>query len=485
MRPTRTLLLAAAVAGFGPFTCDDPTVERARKQFKDKAFPAAVETLSGVDEDAPEVHLARGLALLSQEKAEVLEAAETSLDQAYRLVAERNAVLSGDAPEVAQARAALTDLRKRVAFAKGLLAMQKQSWATALGEFQRVVELDPTDDDARWNLEVAYFKLNPPCRLRDDDHEPDSSNAAAQPWSAEKSKDRVLCPNDEDWYTADLALGSAFWVSVEGEVKPTDDEDDTRALTVELFAPSTPFEAAASAPMEPAAKGRASIGFRAAPESGAWRIRVSGAGRAEVKYTLSLETPPPCPADDDAEENDALETPVEAQDGQRPNLKACPGDDDWFKVTIPEKSKRVVRPIHDPQRGPLTVQLFGLDGQPIGEPGPTARAEASESGPLTVLAVVRAATPLENTYVLDVSDGEGGKDDQNNAGDQGEPPPPSEGGEPPPSQPPGGQPPPPQSQSLDQVDMNEVLDKLDKNQGNPQLEKLLRSLKTVPSMEDY
>jgi hypothetical protein len=33
--------------------------------------------------------------------------------------------------------------------------------------------------------------------------------------------------------------------------------------------------------------------------------------------------------------------------------------------------------------------------------------------------------------------------------------------------------------------MNEVLDKLDKNQGNPQLEKLLRSLKTVPSMEDY
>jgi hypothetical protein len=30
-----------------------------------------------------------------------------------------------------------------------------------------------------------------------------------------------------------------------------------------------------------------------------------------------------------------------------------------------------------------------------------------------------------------------------------------------------------------------VLEQLDKNEGNPQLEKLLRSLKTVPRMEDY
>lgn len=480
MRHLTLLLVSLSLAAWGPFTCDDPAVEKARKAFSEKKFPEAVSTLAEVEEDAPEVHLARGLSLVSLEKAESNEAATTSLDQAYRLVAERNAVLAGDTPEVVRERARLADLRKRVAFARGLLAMQKQEWASALGEFQRVVELDPTDDDARWNLEVAYFRLNPPCRLRDDDHEPDSSSNAAGPWSPEKSKDRVLCPNDEDWYVADAALGSSLWVSVEGEVKPTEDDDDTRALTVELFAPSAPFEAVGRAPMEPAAKGRASVGFRALPESGPWRVKVSGAGRAEVKYTISLEMPPPCPADDDAEDNDALDTPVDVQDGQRPNLKACPGDDDWYRVTIPEKSKRVVRPIHDPARGALTVQLFDPDGQPRGEPGPTARAEAPEGSPLTVLAVVRTATPLENTYVLDVGDGEGGE------GGDGEPPPPEPGEPPPPeSGGPPSQPPPPSSQSLDQVDLEKVLEQLDKNEGNPQLEKLLRSLKTVPRMEDY
>jgi hypothetical protein len=79
-----------------------------------------------------------------------------------------------------------------------------------------------------------------------------------------------------------------------------------------------------------------------------------------------------------------------------------------------------------------------------------------------------------------VGDGEGGE------GGEGEPPPPEPGEPPPPeSGGPQSQPPPPSSQSLDQVDLDKVLEQLDKNEGNPQLEKLLRSLKTVPRMEDY
>ncbi len=371
----RLVVTCLALVGFGPFTCADRDVERARSHHRDGKFDLAVEALADVERDAPEVHLARALALIAQEKPDLHEKASTSLDQAYRLIAEAGTLLAGDTAEVKSERARLAVLRGRVSFGRGLLALQKQDFAAAVGEFQRGLELDPTgpsSDDARWNLEVAYFKQHPPCRLREDDHEPDDSRNTPKAVDMEKGADglkkRLLCAANEDWYTVEVPEGAMFYVSLSGKVEPKDDEDDTREVTLTLFGPdlSVP-EAIGTAVMT---DGKASVGLPLTPVSGQYVIGVTGLGRAEVAYDLGLEIVPPCPGDDEAEDNDSPDSATPLEDGQRPGLKACPGDLDHFLVKVPPKEGRIVTVQQDPSRGgPVLAQVIGLDAMPLSPEG--------------------------------------------------------------------------------------------------------------------
>jgi hypothetical protein len=505
MRPGKLIALSLLLVGFGPFMCESPEVEQARTQLQANEPASALETLTPVTDDAAEVHLARGLAHLM---AAELDEADGALDQAYRLVAgaeARGVPLTNNTP-----------LRARIAFARGLAAAARESWADAQVEFGKALKHNPADEDARWNLELAWYKANPPCHLREDDHEPDDTRADAKPLDPEKASDRLLCPTNEDWYTLPVQAESMLYVRLKGEVVALED-DETREVTLSLFAPSDPDDK----PIRFAkvtSDGSASAGYGGVRDPGEWRIRVAGNGRAEFKYGLEVEIVPPCPADDEMEDNDSRYA-AKALPADKPEikgLKACPGDTDWYQFEVPATEGRKVTIAFDPTRAPLRAALFAADGETplaMGESGKGGLSisipksvdpkDVPDAGPpppaRTYLLEVATTTQSENNYALSVQpdDGESGKDknDQDQKDDQDEKKDQDKkdekkdqdkkdqkdkGGEQP-----KPEPKPPEPKPADKVDIDKLIDALDKHQRNPQLEKALRALPVVPRMEDY
>ena len=89
--------------------------------------------------------------------------------------------------------------------------------------------IDPADDDARHNLELAWLKAHPPCPLREDDHEPDDTRKDAKPWDKEHAADRMLCPTNEDWYALEAPARSLLYVTLKAE-----DDMEIMAEKIEL-----------------------------------------------------------------------------------------------------------------------------------------------------------------------------------------------------------------------------------------------------------
>ncbi len=483
----RLLLSTFFLVGFGPFVCDDSRVETAREQLRTAEAEGALATLTEVDDDAPEVHLVRGLAKLAQEKP---EEAKKDLDQAYRRLAEVDALAAAERPEgepqpppAARPTAAL---RGRIAFGLGLVALAEERWDDAMVEFERVLSLDPTDEDARWNMELAWHQANPPCHKRDDDHEPDNGRSEAKPYDPEKSTDRVLCPANEDWYVVEGHQEAILFVTLEGEIDTADDE--TREVVLELIGPYP--DANRRAPM---VDGRATVGITGLRQAGQYLISVSGLGTAEVKYSLKVEEVPPCPADDAVEENDTADQAHALEDGEKGGLKACPGDPDWYRVKAPADEVRQVQIVFDPARGPLEATLFETDGEtPIavakgGKGGLSVSLEKKEAEHAALLRITNV-DHRENTYALKVAPPEEGGDDQQDQEDQEK-----------------DQEKDQEDQEKDQEDqkdkedqkdeqeqqdqqemnVDQLIDALDKQERNPQLEKAIRELRVVPQMEDY
>ena len=113
--------------------------------------------------------------------------------------------------------------------------MAQEKWEDAQVEWLKVLKLSPQDEVAQWNYELAWFKANPPCALREDDHEPDNTSQEAQDWIQEKAQERMLCPGNEDWYKIELKQGAIFTVRVKASLLPDQDEEakrkaDLRAL---------------------------------------------------------------------------------------------------------------------------------------------------------------------------------------------------------------------------------------------------------------
>ena len=469
----RLLLTTLLLVGFGPFVCHDRQVETAREQLRAAEAESAWTTLAEVEEDAPEVHLIRGLAKLAQKKN---EEAKKDLEQAYRRLAERDtlaaaALKSGETQPPPEGRPT-APLRARVAFALGLVAIAEERWEDAQVEFHRVLALEPNDEDARWNLELAWHQANPPCHKRDDDHEPDDRRNEAKPYDPEKSTDRVLCPANEDWYVVEGRREAILFATLEGEIDTADDE--IREVMLELYAP----EINDPVRRTPMVDGRATVGITGLRRDGKYLVHVGGLGTAEMKYTLKIEEVPPCPADDDKEENDTADQAHALEDGDQGGLKACPDDPDWYRVGAPAGEARQVQIIFDPTRGPLEATLFDAKGEE-----PIAVAKGSKGGlsvnlkkqedAQTALLRVTNVDQRENTYALKIAPPEDGKDDQENQEDEQEDQEDQEEQE--------------EEKEQDQQQMNadQLIDALDKQDRNPQLEKAIRELRVVPQMEDY
>ena len=462
----RIILTCLFLAGFGPFVCNDTDVEDARKHLVKTEAEAALKVLVDVDEDAAQVHLARAVAHVQQKKH---DDATIDLDQAYRLVA--NAKARGEAlPDDAE-------LRARIAFNRGLIHAEKEEWDLAMTEFGKVLRHDPTDEDARWNLEMAWYGANPPCPLREDDHEPDDVRAQAGAYDPEKSTERLLCPTNEDWYAIDAQAHTILSVTLEAKVDTTDEK--TREVTLALYGPDDPDEEPTRS--APIVDGKAVLTHSNLPADGRWTVRVAGTGDAEVTYALTVTIVPPCPVDDDFEENDTRETAKPAVEKEPQQLKACPGDPDWYSVAVPKDEGRKITVAFDAQRAPLAVALFGADGAPkaVGKigPGGTALSVPKSDAEQQVFVRVAAEEGVENVYVLKVEpDGDGSDDKQDqDKQDQQDKQDPKDDEKQPPEKPP----------EPDQMNMDRLIESLDKHDRNPQLEKALRQLKVVPRMEDY
>ena len=282
--------------------------------------------------EAPEVQLLVGQIqlLLANPKA-----ARDALDQAYRLVAEldvKQEKSDTDATDQTQVerQARINDLRARIAFSLGLVAADEQKWEDAQVEFLRVLALIRVTKmpAGTW---LAWHQANPPCHKRDDDHEPDNARSEAKPYDPEKGKDRVLCPNNEDWYTVEGKKDSMLFVSVDGTLDTEDDE--VRNLTLTLFYRDEPRPIRS----RPFKDGRSTVGITRIGEDTPFQFSISGPGTAEFKYNVRVEVVPPCPYDDKEEDNDSADAAKEVEDGQKGGLKACPDDEDWYRVKVPAR----------------------------------------------------------------------------------------------------------------------------------------------------
>lgn len=463
----RIILTCVFLAGFGPFVCNDTDVENARTHLAKTEAEQALTTLADVDDDAAHVHLARAVAHVQQKKH---DEAAADLAQAYRLVA--NAKARGEA--------LLDDaeLRARIAFNTGLLHAEKEEWDEAMAEFGKVLRHDPNDEDARWNLEMAWYGANPPCPLREDDHEPDDVRGQAGAYDPEKSTERLLCPTNQDWYAIDAKAHTILSVTLEGKVDTADEK--TRAVTLALYGPDDLDDKPTR--IATLTDGKAVLTHSNLPGDGRWTVRIAGTGEAEVTYGLTVAMVPPCPVDDELEDNDTRQTAKPADEKQPQQLKACPGDPDWFSVAVPKDEGRKITIAFDAQRAPLAVALFGADGAPkaIGKigPGGTALSVRKSAEAQQVFVRIAAEEGVENVYVLKVEpDGDDGDDKD----DQDKQDPPDDQDEPDPDE----KKPPEKPPEPEQMNMDRLIESLDKHDRNPQLEKALRQLKVVPRMEDY
>ncbi|MBU0553413.1 hypothetical protein KKB55_18730 [Myxococcota bacterium] len=471
----RTLPVLLLLSGFGPFTCEDPQLEDARRLLDEGKPAQAIEALP--EADAPEVHFARAVAELSQGKA---EEGRSSLDQVQRGLADR-AAEGVDGPWAA--------LQARLAFARGLVALKAEDWPTAQVELLRALALNPEDEDARWNLELAWYHAHPPCPLREDDHEPDNTHKDAPPWAEDKSKERLLCPANEDWYRLDLQEGAMLYAGLTGEIiQPAGEVDQTREVHFALYAP----EGGAPVDEDTVGEEGAQVGVDRINQTGAWALRVWGPGHAEFKYTVRVDVVPPCPVDDKLEENDSAGEARALEDGQQAGLKACPSDPDWYKIAVPAKEGRQVTLLFDPERGPLAATItdeIGLESLAEGRAhrgGIAFKIPAKEEAQ-TVLLHVATETEQENLYAINLqkSDDQGKNQpqDQDKQDQDKQDQPQDQDKQDKDKQEDQKDEPKPKDQQEQQ--MKQITEALDEQSENPQLKKALKQLKVLPELEDY
>jgi hypothetical protein len=222
-------------------------------------------------------------------------------------------------------------------------AMEK--WKLAVTFLEEALVLDPTDVESRRNLEVALLRVDPPCATRDDSFEDNDHEASAKPLevkieepnasqqepAAEPNKDLLRfrqqlfsCPDDDDWYRVELAEGDRV------EMSATAAKEAGR-LKIELIRPDGQRSAELATTGE---KVRFTVGRG---EAGAWRIHQTNVDFDEASYGLEIVVRPACgKSEDHQEDNDTAGEAKTVTPGPLPDLKSCPGDEDWYSLTLAE-----------------------------------------------------------------------------------------------------------------------------------------------------
>lgn len=223
------------------------------------------------------------------------------------------------------------------------------AWEKAVDYLEDALALDPTDEGALRNLEVALVRVDPPCATRDDAREENDSagtaNTLALTGEGEGGELQDVmsfqeqlfsCPDDDDWYRIDAAPGDRFTFKL---TVP----EGTTGLEMRLFdAANREIGAGAEFAWD------VPIDAAAAPIF----LSVKNTEFAEVSYGLGVELRPACrKVEDRFESNDLPDEARAVTPGPVPDLKLCPENDDWYALILAEGESAFIyaEPADDPK----------------------------------------------------------------------------------------------------------------------------------------
>ena len=224
-------------------------------------------------------------------------------------------------------------------------------WERAVDHLEKALALRPDDEAALRNLEVALLRVDPPCRARDLEFEPNNSAGEAslmvlgEPEAPAMSgaplapatpsedlltwkRQLIACPDDTDWFRVELEEGDRLSAKLNAPA-------DKGRLALSFLEPDGDRTLR---PPPRSDRVLSSLEFTVgAGGQGAYLLRVENLGGEEVSYGLEVELRPACDrTDDHLEENDVPEQATDLTPGPIQGLKICPEDPDWFAVVLAE-----------------------------------------------------------------------------------------------------------------------------------------------------
>ncbi len=299
-------------------------------------------------------------------------------------------------------------------------------WERAVEHLEDALASKPADPDILRNLEVALLRVDPPCAARDDEAEPNDApgaphlldmtppaepeamSAPAAPGEEEAALDELTwkrallaCPDNADWYAVRLEAGDRLEATLEVE-------DGPAPLGLSLHTPGGVRQLRPPEGQEALATHLELTTSAQGP--GDYLLQVSNPQADEVSYGLEVVVRPACErVEDHLEDNDTRFAARDVTPGPIDGLKLCPGDPDWYAVTLAqgeslfvfaspqgdeeEKEEEENQETDAPASAPpaLELSLYDAEGSPISDGAP---ADASR--------VATLLNPGEGRYLIRV-----------------------------------------------------------------------------------
>lgn len=260
-------------------------------------------------------------------------------------------------------------LRVAAMIGVGNALVGQEKYEAALERYRRALVIQPGNEVARRNYEIAHLLRFPACAQLDDALEPNNSleHASALPaevfvgeWAQrfrqsvpppenpeEKTK-LVLCGGNVDIFT--LPVVGAERLLIRADFRRLRDDDGGPPLPDKIPATALRLSILDNAgeivAVDQGLQGNVSEAIDAKrvqrmiqdlvvdAERAPYALHVSADPGREYTYTLSVDITPPCSAVDDAfEPNDDLRSAAPLQPGEH-QLRICDGNEDWFLVGV-------------------------------------------------------------------------------------------------------------------------------------------------------
>ena len=282
-----------------------------------------------------------------------------------------------DAGKLLEARDALLkalrvgDSKKQVEVlvALGNLLMADKAYDDAIERYTRALRLDPENEAARRNLEIALLRKFPRCGALEDKQEENDTAETAKPLSAKFFKGEVkpeeakqdpaaptqqpadeaqlvACGGDADWMALPVLPGSRVEVTIRFKrlredtgSSPPPDFISPSAVAIALYSGDTQNPLAVdegrSSPTDriPAASVTRTLSVDVGDTKVAL-LRVFIAPGLEMSYVPSVEILPPCSAMEDRFESNNSAAEATSADTGEYEARICNGNPDWYGANL-------------------------------------------------------------------------------------------------------------------------------------------------------